>query len=192
MTPDIPASNRGSCVKEIQHVGYWANSNNLRLNQVESIEIVFVSPRRWRAVVIPPPAVPRVEETKVLGVTMSRKFSVALHVNHLLVSCASHCLHCALFDIMACRQTLYMLFFRLQSSLNCRMRHLHGFLPYGHSSNAGHNLFWGWRQTVRGNCTQPVPPSSLLLTTQAWNALLAEAPCTRLHSVNLNYFTQWL
>ena len=87
----IPASNCGSCAEEIQHVGDWASSNNLRLNHVKSMEIVFVSPRCRRAMVIPPPAVPsipRVEEMKALGVTISRKFSVVQHVNHLLVSCA--------------------------------------------------------------------------------------------------------
>jgi len=38
----------------------------------------------------------------------------------------SRCLHCPLSDIMACRQTLCILFFRPQSSLYCRMRHLRG------------------------------------------------------------------
>jgi len=41
MTPlVIPASNRGSCVEEIQHVGDWVSSNNLRVKHVESMEIV--------------------------------------------------------------------------------------------------------------------------------------------------------
>jgi len=87
----IPASNRGSCAEEMQLVGDWASSNNLRLNHVKLMEIVFVSPRCQRAVVISPPTVPtipRVEEMKALGVTTSRKFSVVQHVNHLLVSCA--------------------------------------------------------------------------------------------------------
>ena len=34
------------------------------------------------------PGIPRVENIKVLGVTLSRKFSVALHVDQLLVTCA--------------------------------------------------------------------------------------------------------
>jgi len=34
------------------------------------------------------PPIPKVEEIKALGVTISRKFSVAQHVNHLLASCA--------------------------------------------------------------------------------------------------------
>lgn len=87
----IPASNHRSCAEEINHVGDWASSNHLRLNHVKSMEIVFVSPRSRRAVDIPSPAVPtipRVEEIKALGVTISRKFSVAQHVNNVLVSSA--------------------------------------------------------------------------------------------------------
>jgi len=54
----------------------------------------------------------RVDEIKVLGVTISRKFSVAQHNNHLLVgySVRSRCLHCALFDTLAYRQTLCIQF----------------------------------------------------------------------------------
>ena len=37
----------------------------------------------------------------------------------------SRCLHCTLCDTMACRQTLYTLFFRPQSSLSRRTHHLH-------------------------------------------------------------------
>jgi len=64
---------------------------NRKCIQNKSMEIVFVSLGCRRAVVIPPPAVPtipRVEEIKVLGRKFSRKFSVVLHVHHLLVSCA--------------------------------------------------------------------------------------------------------
>jgi hypothetical protein len=66
-------------------------SNNLHLNRAKSVEIVFVPPRCRRAVVIPAPAVPdipRVEVIKALGVTLTRKLSVAQHVDQLLVSCA--------------------------------------------------------------------------------------------------------
>ena len=87
----IPASNCGSCAEEINHVGDWASSNNLRLNHAKSMEIVFVSPRSRRAVVIPAPAVPdipRVDKIKALGVTLSRRFSVSQHVDQLLISCS--------------------------------------------------------------------------------------------------------
>jgi hypothetical protein len=87
----IPASNSDSCAREINHVEDWAMSNNLHLNRAKSVEIVFVPPRCRRTVAIPAPAVPdipRVEVIKALGVTLSRKFSVAQHVDQLLVSCA--------------------------------------------------------------------------------------------------------
>ncbi len=79
----IPAS--------VIHAEDWAMVNNLHLNRAKSVEIAFVSPRCRRFVVILAPAVldiPRVEILKVLGVTISRKFSVAQHVDQLLVSCA--------------------------------------------------------------------------------------------------------
>jgi hypothetical protein len=82
----------GPCTEEINHVGNWASSNNLRLNHAKSMKIVFVSPRGRRAVVIPAPAVPdipMVENIQVLhGVTLSRRFSVSQHVDQLLVACS--------------------------------------------------------------------------------------------------------
>jgi len=82
---------RGPCVEEIQHVGDWASTNNLRLNNVESMESVLMSSRCRCTMVIPPPVVAtisRVEEIKALDLTISRKFSVAQHVNHRLIVCA--------------------------------------------------------------------------------------------------------
>lgn len=87
----IPASNVESCASEIAHIEDWALNNNLRLNRTKSVEIVFVPPRSRRAIVIPPPAVPgfeRVESIKVIGVTISRRFSVVQHVDALLAGCA--------------------------------------------------------------------------------------------------------
>jgi hypothetical protein len=78
-------------VAEINHIADWARANNLSLNRAKSVEIVFVSPRSRRAIVVPPPAVPdipRVEEIKALGVTLSRKFSISQHVDQLLSACA--------------------------------------------------------------------------------------------------------
>jgi len=82
----IPVSKCESCTEEI--VRDWISSYNLCLNHVKFMKIV--SPRFQHAVVIPLPAVPtipRVDEIKALGITISRKFSVAQQVNH-LVSCA--------------------------------------------------------------------------------------------------------
>ena len=87
----IPAANVQSCAAEIAQVEKWAAENNLSLNRSKSVEIVFVSPWSKRAVVIPPPPVPgfvRAESIKVLGVTISRRFSVTEHVDNLLKSCA--------------------------------------------------------------------------------------------------------
>ena len=87
----IPASNAKSCAVEINNVEKWALANNLQLNRTKSTEIVFVSPRSRRATEIPPPAVfgfERVDQIKILGITISRKFSTASHVQHLLAACA--------------------------------------------------------------------------------------------------------
>jgi hypothetical protein len=87
----IPAVNYQTCAGEIDNVEDWAKENNLTLNRTKSVEIVFVSPRSKRATIIPPPSVlgfQRVESIKVLGVTVSRKFSVAQHVDDLLAACA--------------------------------------------------------------------------------------------------------
>ena len=87
----IPASNIQTCAAEISNVSDWATVNNLSLNRAKSAEIVFVAPRSRRETVIPPAAVPgfkRVDSLKVLGVTISRRFSVTGHVDHLLAACA--------------------------------------------------------------------------------------------------------
>lgn len=80
----IPALNRGSCAAEIQNVRDWASSNNLPLNHAKSMEIVFVSIRCQRAVVIPPaaiPTIPIVKEIKAVGLTISREFLGVQHIN---------------------------------------------------------------------------------------------------------------
>jgi len=87
----VPGSNAKSCTAEINNVEKWAIANNLQLNCAKSAEIVFVSSRSRHIIEIPPPAVPgfeRVEQIKILGVTISRKFSTASHVQHLLAACA--------------------------------------------------------------------------------------------------------
>lgn len=87
----VPAANVDSCAEEITNVERWAAANNLKLNRVKSAEIVFELPRSRRTVDIPPPAVPgfeRVDQIKVLGVTLSRRFSVTQHVVNLLAACA--------------------------------------------------------------------------------------------------------
>jgi len=87
----IPADNVWSCAAEIANVEDWARVNNLALNRLKSVEIVFVPPRARRATTIPPPAVPgfnREESIKALGVTFSHKLSVSAHIDELLAACA--------------------------------------------------------------------------------------------------------
>ena len=84
----IPADNLQSCQEEVANVESWANHSNLKLNHAKSAEITctisgFV----------------RVELIKVLGVTISRRFSVAKHVDELLTSCAQ-----SLFALRTLRQ----------------------------------------------------------------------------------------
>jgi len=98
----IPADNLQSCQEEIANVESWTNHNNLKLNHAKSAEIIFVRPRSKRAVQIPTCSISgfvRIELIKVLGVTISRKFSVAKHVDELLTSCAQ-----SLFALRTLRQ----------------------------------------------------------------------------------------
>ena len=64
----VPASE--PCAEEIKHVEDWANSNNLRLNPVKSMEVVFVTPRCRRTVVIPAPAVPTIPYVRQVRITL--------------------------------------------------------------------------------------------------------------------------
>ena len=87
----IPAVNAHTCASEIANVEAWAANNNLTLNRLKSVEIVFVAPRSRRAVLVPSPAVngfQRVDAIKMLGVTVGRRFSVTDHVDQLLAACA--------------------------------------------------------------------------------------------------------
>ena len=130
MLTNHPSVKHLSCADEVNHVGVWASSNNMRLNHAKSAEIVFVPPRGRLAVVVPEPAapnIPRVENIKILGVTLSRKFSVAQHVDLLLVSCAQ-----SMFALRTLRHhglptdALRTLFSMPLSSRSCRTRLLHG------------------------------------------------------------------
>ena len=87
----VPAANNHLSVAEICHIEKWAEENILVLNFKKLVEIVFVPPRSWQAVVLPVPAIPkivRVESIKALGATISRKFSITHHAEKLRASCA--------------------------------------------------------------------------------------------------------
>jgi len=75
---------------ELQNVATWAATNNLRLNQAKSIEIIFTKPGRERGVAKPPPSpdgIVRKESVEMLGVTFSSKFSTREHVSATLAAC---------------------------------------------------------------------------------------------------------
>jgi hypothetical protein len=85
----VPAANVQFCAAEIANVELWTDVNYLKLKQTKSAEIIF-EPWSRRALTVPPPAVEgfeRVESIKALGVTISRRFSVAEHVDYLLAAC---------------------------------------------------------------------------------------------------------
>ena len=85
----IPASNLDSRSIELQHVEDWAEANNLQLNRNKSQEIVFFRQgSRTKQDVPELPGIPRVSSIKVLGVTISDKFSVEEHVANVISSSA--------------------------------------------------------------------------------------------------------
>ena len=87
----VPAANVQSSTAEISNVENWAIINNLALNRAKSAEIVFALPRSRRAVATSPPSLPgfsRVEVIKILGVTITRKFSFKEHIDAVLAGCA--------------------------------------------------------------------------------------------------------
>jgi len=79
----IPACNVDSRQLEMDHIGEWAERNNLVLNLSKSAEIVFTDNRKRRSVVPPSPLtdIARVQSLKVLGVTISSSLSLSEHVN---------------------------------------------------------------------------------------------------------------
>jgi len=95
----IPASSANTCTAEVEHIEAWSNANNLQLNRVKSLEIVFERPRSNRKQTFPPPAVPGICRVEHVKVTISRKFSVSSHVDELLVKCSQ-----SLFALRTLRQ----------------------------------------------------------------------------------------
>ena len=87
----IPASNQTTCQAEIQHIEQWGDANHLKLNRAKSNEIVFVKPRSWRHVDVPPPAVEgfaRVQQISALGVTLCYNLSMSVHTDNIITGCA--------------------------------------------------------------------------------------------------------
>ena len=168
-----------------------------------------------RAMVISPPAVPsmpRVEEMNALGVTISRKFSVVQHVNHLLVSCAQ-----SLFAMRTLRNhglPTDALHTVCQATVIAKLSYASP-AWWGLTSAADRNRLEAFlrRSTALGFCPATAPElgticseaDDKLFAAIALNPFhlihhllpprrdahyLVEAPSTRLHSLNSNFFTQ--
>jgi len=98
----IPAGNISSGPAELINTTNWARDNNLEVKFDKSVEIVFVRPRSKGSQSVPPSEISglrRVESIKMLGVTISRKFSVSQHVDNLLAVCSQ-----SLFALRTLRQ----------------------------------------------------------------------------------------
>jgi hypothetical protein len=80
----VPASNSHTIPDELAHIQSWATSNNLRLNQSKSAELIVKKPRAKIADPTVIATLPRVLSLKVLGVTLQSNFSMAEHVNNII------------------------------------------------------------------------------------------------------------
>ena len=81
----IPESNIRTTDNELRNVEEWANSNNLKLNQTKSKEIVFRRPRITEEI-IPETInnIARVSHINILGVTFDHNLSVKIHIDNIL------------------------------------------------------------------------------------------------------------
>ena len=98
----IPAGNINFGSAELTNTSSWARDNNLEVNLGKSVEMVFVRPRSKGSQFEPPSVISglrRVELIKMLRVTISRKLSVAQHVDNLLAACSQ-----SLFALRTLRQ----------------------------------------------------------------------------------------
>jgi len=86
----VPAVNVNTRSNELQNITDWATTNNLCLNLKKSEEIVFVDKRRKHRLDMPDTidGLQRVENIKILGVTVTNGLSVTLHVQRVITSSA--------------------------------------------------------------------------------------------------------
>jgi len=87
----IPAVDADSRSAELEHVDWWAQNNNLRLNMAKSTEIIFTNCKCR----LPPQIsdIRRVSTIKMLGDTMTNHLSAGEHVCYFLLSASAHS-HC--------------------------------------------------------------------------------------------------
>ena len=85
----IPARNAQSREDELDHVGDWAQRNNLKLNRPKSAEIIFEDRRRKSLAQYPPtlPDIQRATQIKILGITVTNHLSISEHVRDVICKC---------------------------------------------------------------------------------------------------------
>lgn len=82
----VPPDNYDSTARELQQIKEWAMKKNLHLNEKKSKEIIFQRPRTN----IQPPELPNItrsREITILGVTLTQKLHMDVHVNKILKKC---------------------------------------------------------------------------------------------------------
>ena len=85
----VPADNYNTCEAEIANIEAWSKCNNLKLNRSKCVEIVFMRSNSAVTALPPPlPLVARVNELKILGVTLGSRLTVHSHIEATLISCA--------------------------------------------------------------------------------------------------------
>ena len=85
----VPASQEDSIDSEIDHIGEWAKSNNLRLNPAKSTEIIIYSKGSTSIIMPPPhPSIRRVTNIKILGVRFNNNLSMSQHITEIAAKSA--------------------------------------------------------------------------------------------------------
>jgi len=85
----VPAANLHARDVEVANTEQWATTNNLTLNQIKSVEIIFTEKHRFRVSHHPTlPGIRRVTTLKMLGVTLTNHMSASEHVSDIISRCA--------------------------------------------------------------------------------------------------------
>jgi hypothetical protein len=83
----VPSSNTKTIPSELSHIEKWAGDHNLLLNSKKTKEmVVYRQGGNWRKVVLPPvfPGIERVDQIKVLGVTLTSALRFDSHISNVL------------------------------------------------------------------------------------------------------------
>jgi len=85
----IPTSSVQSRETELNHVAEWAQENNLKLNRVKLVEIIFRDKRRKQQTPDPLmlPGIQHESPIKILGVTLTKHQSISEHVRDIIGKC---------------------------------------------------------------------------------------------------------